>query len=64
MGNWLQELTKSDTDKWIGLWGIGATQSLPFMGMAFYVCISVLVFWCRDCSLYFALDIYAEKNFN
>jgi hypothetical protein len=48
---------------WWCLWGIGATQSLTFMGMAFYVCISVLVFWCRVCPLYFALDIYAEKSF-
>jgi hypothetical protein len=47
---------------WWRLWGIGATQSLSFMGMAFYVFISVFVFWCWDCPLYFAMDIYAEKN--
>jgi len=49
---------------WWCLWGIGATQSLSFMGKAFYVFISVSVFWRRDCPLYFAMDIYAEKNIN
>ena len=47
---------------WWCLWGIGATQSLTFLGMALYVFISVFVFWCRLCPLYIAMDIYAEKN--
>ena len=63
MGNWLQELTKSDTDKWIGgvCGGLGQHSPLPSWVWRF---MFAFLFWCRVCPLYFALDIYAEKNFN
>jgi phage shock protein PspC (stress-responsive transcriptional regulator) len=53
MGNWLQELTKSNTDKWIGGVCGGLGQHSPLPSWVWRFMFSFLV-----------LDIYAEKSFN
>jgi phage shock protein C len=46
MGNWLQELTKSDTDKWIGgvCGGLGQHSPLPSWVWRFLFSVLFLFF--------------------
>ena len=63
MGNWLQELTKSDTDKWIGgvCGGLGQHSPLPSWVWRF---MFAFLFWCFGVGfvLYILLWIFMPKK--
>jgi phage shock protein PspC (stress-responsive transcriptional regulator) len=63
MGNWLQELTKSDTDKWIGgvCGGLGQHSPLPSWVWRF---MFAFLFWCFGAGfvLYILLWIFMPKK--
>jgi len=62
MGNWLQELTKSDTDKWIGGVCGGLGQHSPFPSWVWRFMFSFL-FLCFGAGfvLYILLWIFMPK---
>ena len=63
MGNWLQELTKSDTDKWIGGVCGGLGQHSPVPSWTWRLLFSVL-FLCFGTGfvLYILLWIFMPKR--
>jgi phage shock protein PspC (stress-responsive transcriptional regulator) len=63
MGNWLQELTKSNTDKWIGgvCGGLGQHSPLPSWVWRFMFSFLVLFFG-AGIVLYILLWIFMPKK--
>jgi len=63
MGNWLQELTKSDTDKWIGGVCGGLGQHSPFPSWVWRFMFSFLfLFFGAGFVLYILLWIFMPKK--
>ena len=63
MGNWLQELTKSDTDKWIGGGCGGLGQHSPLPSWVWRFMFAFLFWWFgAGVVLYILLWIFMPKR--